>query len=59
MICLMIHYKLQHGKPYNWTMNWIKPLHKGGDADNVNNYPTIMVGSIMTKFIWMCKLNQS
>ena len=37
---------LQHGMPYDWTTNWIKSLHKGGD---VNNYRTIMVGSLMAK----------
>ena len=31
------------------STNWIKPLHKGGDVNNVNNYRTIMVGSLMAK----------
>ena len=35
--------------PYDWTTNWIKPLHKGGDVNNVNSYRTIMVGSLMAK----------
>ena len=34
---------------YDWTTNRIKPLYKGGDIKNVNNYQTIMVGSLMTK----------
>ena len=29
--------------------NWIKPLHKGEDVNNVNNDQTIMVGSLMAK----------
>ena len=35
--------------PYDWPTNWIKTLHKGGDVNNVNNYQTIMVGSLMAK----------
>ena len=35
--------------PYDWTTNWIKPLHKGGDVNNINNYQNIMVGSLMVK----------
>ena len=34
----MFNDALQHGMPYDWTTNWIKPLHKGGDVNNVNNY---------------------
>ena len=45
----MFNLALQHGMPRDWTTNWIKPLHKGGDANNVNNYRTIMVGSLMAK----------
>ena len=44
----MFNDALQHGMPYDWTTNWIKPLHKGGDVNNVN-YRTIMVGSLMAK----------
>ena len=40
---------LQHGMSYDWTTNWIKHLHKGGDVNNVNNYRTIMVVSLMKK----------
>ena len=40
----MFIHALQHGMPYNWTTNWIKPLDRGGDVNNVNNYQTIMVG---------------
>ena len=45
----MFNYALQHGMPYEWTTNQIKPLHKDGDVNNVNNYRTIMVGSLMAK----------
>lgn len=48
-ICNMFNLALQYGMPYDWTTNWVKPLHKGGDVDNVGNYRTIMVGSIMGK----------
>ena len=34
--------------PYDWTTNWIKPLQRG-DVNNINNYRTIVVGSLMTK----------
>ena len=37
----MFNDALQHGMPYDWTTNWIKPLYKGGDVNNVNNYRTI------------------
>ena len=45
----MFNDALQHGMSYDWTTNWIKPLHRGGDVNNVNNYRTIMVGSLMAK----------
>ena len=45
----IFNHALQHGMLYDWTTNWIKPLHKGGDVNNVNNYRTIMVGSLMAK----------
>ena len=45
----MFNDALQHGMLYDWTTNSIKPLHKVGDANNVNNYQTIMVSSIMAK----------
>ena len=32
-----------HGLPYNWNTNWIKPVHKGRDVNNINNNQTIMV----------------
>ena len=35
--------------PYDWTMNWIEPLRKGGHLNNVNNYQAITVGSLMAK----------
>ena len=48
-ICDMFNDALQHGMPYDSTTSWIKPIHKGGDVNNVNNYRTIMVGSLMEK----------
>ena len=45
----MFNHASQHGMPYDLTTNWIKPLHKGGDVNNVNNYRTIMVGLLMAK----------
>ena len=45
----MFNHALQHGMAYDWTPNWIKALYKGGDINNVNNYRTIMVGSLMEK----------
>ena len=48
-ICDMFNLALQHGMVHDWDTNWIKPLHKGGDVNNVNNYRTIMVGSLMEK----------
>ncbi|RYA40130.1 hypothetical protein, partial [Enterobacter cloacae complex sp. GF14B] len=45
----MFNLALQHGMPHDWSANWIKPLHKGGDVNNVNNYHTLMVGSLMEK----------
>ena len=47
-ISYMFNHALQHGMSYDWTTNWIKPLHKGGDVNNVNNY-RIIYG----KIIWM------
>ena len=38
---------------YDWTTNWIKPLHKGGDVNNVNKYRTIMLGSLMAN-LFVC-----
>ena len=46
----MFNLALQHGMPHDWSTNWIKPLHKAGDVNNVNNYQTIMLGSLMAKF---------
>ena len=45
----MFNHSLQNGMPYDWNINWIKPLHKGGDVNNVNNDQIIMVGLLMTK----------
>ena len=46
-ICNMFNLALQYGMAHGWGMNQIKPLHKGGYANNVNNYHTIMVGSLI------------
>ena len=45
----MFNHALRHGMSYYWTTNWIKPLHKGGDVNNVNSYLTITVGSLKAK----------
>ena len=45
----MFNDALQHVMSHDWTTNWIKHLHKGGDVNNVNNYRTITVGSLMAK----------
>ena len=45
----MFNRALQHGMSYDWTTTWIKPLHKGGDVNNINNYQTIMDGSLIEK----------
>ena len=34
----MFNHALPHGMPYNWTKNWIEPLRKDGEVNNVNNY---------------------
>ena len=34
----MFNHALQHDMLYDQTTNWIKPLHKGGDVNKVNNY---------------------
>ncbi|MCO5568183.1 hypothetical protein L7F22_021879 [Adiantum nelumboides] len=43
----MFDLALKHGIPHDWSTSWTKLLHKGGDANNINNYWTIMVGSLM------------
>ena len=48
-MCDMFNLALQHGIPHDWSTNWVKPLHKGGDVKKVNNYRTIMIGSLMAK----------
>jgi len=45
----MFNLALQHGMPHDWSTNWVKPFHKEGDVKNVNNYRTIMIGSLMAK----------
>ena len=42
----MFNHALQHCMLFDWTTNWIKPLHKGEDVNNANNYQTIMVSSL-------------
>ena len=34
----MFNLALQHGMPHNPSTNWIKPLHKGKDINNVKIY---------------------
>ena len=34
----MCDHALQHDMSYNWTINWVKLLYKGGDVINANNY---------------------
>jgi len=56
----MFNLALQHGMPHDWNTNWIKPLHKGGDANNASNYRTIMVGSLTAKLfgcVMECKIS--
>ena len=53
----MFNYAFQHGMPYDWTTSWIKPLHKGGDVNNANNYLTVMVGSLMAKHFGCTKIS--
>ena len=43
----MFNHALQHGMSYHKTTYWIKPLYKGGDVNNVDNYRIIMVGSLI------------
>ena len=38
-----------HGFPHDWQENCIKALQKGGDKNEVSNYKTIMLGTIMSK----------
>lgn len=50
-MCDMLNQALLEGFHDNWTENWIKPLHKGGDRGTLGNYRTIMVGSTMAKLL--------
>ena len=46
----MFNHALHNGMLYGWTTNWeIKPLHKDGDVNNINNYRTNINGSLMAK----------
>ena len=46
----MFNHALKHGMLYNWSVNLDQThLHKCGDVNNINNYQTILVGSIMAK----------
>ena len=40
-ICQMFNLALQYGMPQDWSTNWIKPLHKAGDMNDVNKYCSI------------------
>ena len=56
----IFNHALQHCMPYDRTKNWIKSLHKGGDANNINHYRSNMVGSLMAKlFCYILESNIS
>ena len=40
---------IKQGFSNDWLMNWIKPIFKFGDKNQVSNYRTIMVSSTMAK----------
>ena len=43
---------IKQGFLEDWLMNWIKPIHKGGDKNMVSNYQTIIVSSAMAKLYY-------
>ena len=47
----MFNLALQYKMPYDWTINWVKPQHKGCDVNNVENCRTIMASSMMGKLL--------
>jgi len=42
---------MDQGMPKEWIENWIKPIHKVGERNILDNYHTIMVGSTMAKLL--------
>ena len=49
MVGFVKYLALQHGMPQDWSTNWIQPLHKAGDINDVDKHHTIMIGSLMAK----------
>ena len=45
----IIEQAIKQGFPNDWLMNWIKPIFKAGDKNQVSNYRTIMVSSTIAK----------
>ena len=39
--------------PYDWTTNWIKPLHKDGDVSNINTISNHQGWLPNCEIIWM------
>ena len=48
-IMTIIEQAIEQGFPNDWLMNWIKPIFKFGDKNQVSNYRTIMVSSTIAK----------
>ena len=48
-IMTIIEQAIKQGFPNDWLMNWIKPIFKAGDKNQVSNYRTIMVSSTIAK----------
>lgn len=45
----LLNNAIENGFPLEWQDNWLKPIYKGGDRNQLTNYRTIMVGSTMAK----------
>eukprot|EP00249_Psilotum_nudum_P014414 c24809_g1_i1 orf=143-907(+) len=48
-IAAVLNQALKHGLPVEWQENWIKPIYKGGDRNQLTNYRTIMICSTLAK----------
>ena len=48
-IMTIIEQTIKQGFPNDWLMNWIKPIFKAGDKNQVSNYRTIMVSLTIAK----------
>ena len=48
-ILRIIEQAIKQGFPNDWLINWIKPIFKVGDKNQVSNYCTIMVSSTIAK----------